>query len=375
MGGFFPQDLSSTNQVIGFRNRIINGAMRIDQRNVGGVQTINASGNSAYVIDRFLGYNNLANAITAQQVVLGATSAPPKLPNFSPFNNNNHTHALQWTNSSTATTSTTVNSYIQYGIEANTCVDFGWGNSVPRTVTVSFWVYASVAGIYSFAFFNSTGSAYYVSPYTVTTASTWQFIRIVVPGPTIGTWTNDTSLLCLMVWTLHGSGNTTATTTLNSWTTTNTALATTQTNLGATASSTFAITGAQLELGTLATTFEWRPWETEMRMCQRYFEKSWDYGTAVGTNTNNGIYFGTAWSTGSLTGFAFRVEKRIIPTVVTYAGTTANSVSTATANASTGTVTYQTTSTKTMPYFGVASGVTLTSSAIYFWQFTVNADF
>lgn len=85
---FITNDASSTNTVIGNRNRIINGNMRIDQRNVGGVQTI-GNGNSAYIIDRFSGSNNLPNTITAQQVILGTANVPPKLPASLLITNNN----------------------------------------------------------------------------------------------------------------------------------------------------------------------------------------------------------------------------------------------------------------------------------------------
>jgi hypothetical protein len=52
----------------------------------------------------------------------------------------------------------------------------------------------------------------------------------------------------------------------------------------------FDVTGVQLELGSIATPFEVRPFSVELQMCQRYFEKSYSINTAPGTNTASGLY-------------------------------------------------------------------------------------
>jgi len=54
---------------------------------------------------------------------------------------------------------------------------------------------------------------------------------------------------------------------------------------------TFYITGVQLETGTVATTFEYRPYGTELALCQRYFAKLSASGasyTAFGVGRGNG---------------------------------------------------------------------------------------
>jgi hypothetical protein len=58
--------LSSTAQYTGFKNRIINGDMRIDQRNAGASVTQDTSG-SQYNLDRWNSYGSVTSKYTIQQ--------------------------------------------------------------------------------------------------------------------------------------------------------------------------------------------------------------------------------------------------------------------------------------------------------------------
>ncbi|RYE24906.1 MAG: hypothetical protein EOP45_05355 [Sphingobacteriaceae bacterium] len=370
-------DTVANNSPIGYKNRIINGGMRIDQRNAGVVTSqVNAGG--TYALDRFNFYNGLANATKTQQVILGTTSgAPPKMTGLSSSPN-----AILWTNSATASASTSSIVQIQHTIEGNRVVDFNWWTSGPRTVTLSFWVYASVAGNYcvSLSNVNSTASTSYVAPYIVTPASTWQQIVLTIPGPTIGTWATDNSSGIFISWILHGSGSSSnVTSTPKTWQTAsssfNYVLTSTQTNLGNTASSTFALTSVQLELGTIATPLEWRPWEIELTMCQRYYEKSYDYSVSVGTVTNNGVKGVTALSAQQLSGFSWQIEKRSIPSAGIWASTVANSPNNVTTIGNTTVfVAYcNSPSTKSVLWLTNSSG--LTTGTYYVLHYVISADF
>lgn len=91
--------------------------------------------------------------------------------------------------------------------------------------------------------------------------------------------------------------------------------------LDGTNGATFYITGVQLEVGSTATSFDYRPYGTELQLCQRYFEKSYDTGTAVGTNTStNAVYnYGSTDQFSSLVASVpFKVEKRASPTMTGY---------------------------------------------------------
>lgn len=72
----------------------------------------------------------------------------------------------------------------------------------------------------------------------------------------------------------------------------------------------------QLEIGSVATPFEHRPFGVELMLCQRYFEKSYEIGTAPGSATStNGHY--SASTGGARTGWhiPYAVVKRVNPTV------------------------------------------------------------
>ena len=97
-----------------------------------------------------------------------------------------------------------------------------------------------------------------------------------------------------------------------------------------TSGATFYLTGVQLEAGSVATPFERRPYGTELALCQRYFEKSYNIGTAPGS-TVTASRVTTAGNAGAVTtgyieGYlGWKVNKRSAPTVTIYdmAGTSA----------------------------------------------------
>jgi hypothetical protein len=77
------------------------------------------------------------------------------------------------------------------------------------------------------------------------------------------------------------------------------------------------ISQAKLEVGPAATPFETRPFGTELTMCQRYYEKSYNVETAVGTNTSTGLQRLTI-AQNSIYARAtifFKVPKRAAPTM------------------------------------------------------------
>jgi hypothetical protein len=99
-----------------------------------------------------------------------------------------------------------------------------------------------------------------------------------------------------------------------------------QTNVASSTNNYFQITGAQLEVGTQPTPFEQRPIGTELALCQRYFETSYDLGTAPGTSTEAGAFYSGCSSNNALDSGSvrFRVYKRAAPTMRTYSSNGAN---------------------------------------------------
>ena len=66
---------------MGFRNRIINGAMVIDQRNAGASVTITNTAANTYTLDRWFAYGNVASRFSVQQNA-GSATPPAGFANY-----------------------------------------------------------------------------------------------------------------------------------------------------------------------------------------------------------------------------------------------------------------------------------------------------
>src|SRR5210317_1927303 len=140
------------------KNLIINGDMQIDQRNAGASATSNVN---TYMTDRFqLQMGSVTNVQTYQQV----GDAPAG------FNK-----SLKITsNSTTQATAAGVLCTPRQKIEGFNTAHLNWGTANAQTVTVSFWVKASVTGTYPVALTNNGFSRSFVTNYTVSVANTWE---------------------------------------------------------------------------------------------------------------------------------------------------------------------------------------------------------
>jgi len=270
----------SNNQTM--RNRIINGAMVIDQRNAGAAVAVS----NGYVVDRFNGTFS-AGTITGQQ----SSTAPAG------FNN-----SLSVTVTSSSSGTSTTRSIIEQRIEGFNAVDLGFGTANPQPFTVSFWCRSSVAGTYSGSITDTSTRSYPFS-FSIPSANTWVQISTTITADTSGSnWskTNGTGLalrICL------GSGSSFLGT-ANAWTNGNLDGVTGTTNWINTAGATVFLTGVQLEEGTAASPFENRLYGTELQLCQRYYEVG-GIGTCGGWGST---------TTASL-GYRHTVTKRSSPTV------------------------------------------------------------
>jgi hypothetical protein len=271
------QGLLSTNaQYTGFKNRIINGAMVVDQRNAGAAVTPTAD---TYTLDRWSVGMSQASKMTIQQ-----SSTVPS--GFS--------KSLSVTVASAYTPAASEWFGFFQKIEGFNSADLGFGAAGASTVTISFWVRSSITGSYGFSLSNSSQNRSYPVLYTVNSANTWEQKTITIAGDTSGTWvggTNGIGLIC--IWSL-GAGSTYQQT-ANAWGT-GLGLGTTgQTNWITNAGATFYITGVQLEKGSTATSFDYRPYGTEFMLCQRYYQRQSGFLAIAGSSTSTGtsINFGT----------------------------------------------------------------------------------
>lgn len=245
--------LASSAQFYSFKNRIINGAMVIDQRN-GGV-----SGTAVgYTVDRWGFVSSLSTKGTWQQNAGGATP-PAGFINYLGFTSN----------SAYTLGSGDYFTFAQY-VEGLNVSDLGWGAANAQTITLSAWVRSSLTGTFSGAVRNSANDYSYVFTYSIPTANTWTQINITIAGPTSGTWLT-TNGIGLRVFFSMGMG-TTFSTTAGSWQAGTYAGLSSATSVVGTSGATFYITGVQLEKGSTATSFDYRPYGTELALCQRYFQ-------------------------------------------------------------------------------------------------------
>ena len=253
------------NSGVNFRNKIINGDMRIDQRNAGAAVTSTAY----WPVDRF----NLsmgAGSFTGQQVA----DAPAGF-----------TYSLKLIQASYGSSSYKL---LQQYVEGYNITDLNWGTSSAKNVTVSFWVKGSVTGTYTLTLQNAAsgdGRWAYVSTYTINSANTWEYKTITVTAPTTATWASNNTRGIGILFDLGSTGYVTST--LNSWQNNNVFYASGAVDLSNSSGATWQVTGVQLEEGGAATAFEVRPYGTELQLCQRYYQLCNGFlGTPGATTTN-----------------------------------------------------------------------------------------
>ena len=250
-----------------FRNRIINGDMRIDQRNAGASVTSNSG--LLYPVDRSFIVKDTATTgvMTAQQ----SSVAPAGF-----------TNSVKLT-TTTAQASLAATDYMRFSqvIEGFNAADLAFGTASAKTVTLSFWVQCSLTGTFGGSLGNSAWNRTYPFTYTISSANTWEYKTIIIPGDTSGTWLTNNGIGLRVDFGL-GVGSTYSGT-AGSWASALYISATGATNVIGTNASTWYVTGVQLEAGSQASSFERRPYGMEFSLCQRYYQRCWDYGTATGT--------------------------------------------------------------------------------------------
>jgi hypothetical protein len=329
----------------GFRNRIINGAMVIDQRNAGASVTTGTTGAYTYSLDRYAYYTTAASKFTIQQ---NAGSVTPPVG----FN-----YYLGITSTSAYSSSSSDIIVLRQPIEAVNVGDLGFGTANAKTITLSFWVRSSLTGTFSGYLSNYNGSRNYPFTYSISAANTWEQKSITIAGDTSSTWylTNTGNSIGMNVGFNLGSGSTYLGT-ANAWSATTYFGATGSVNVVGTNGATWYITGAQLEVGSVATPFERRDYGRELMMCQRYY-----YKTAVAASAIIAVG-ASANTTTDFNGFAnFPVRLRTTPSALEQSGTASDyrwNGTTQIACSTVPTFSVRTTTDMWQVNFAVASGLT-----------------
>ena len=256
---------------LGFKNRIINGAMVIDQR-YGGTATANTI--SGYTVDRWVVVQVSTTGKLIAQQNAGSVTPPVGFSNY-----------LGVTSQSAYSVGASEFYSITQSIEGYNVADLGWGTANAKTITLSFWVRSSLTGTFGGAL-NNGGTRSYPFTYTISAANTWEQKSITIAGDTSGTW-GTTNGQGIQVWLGLGVGSTYSGT-AGAWAGANYLGATGSVSVVGTSGATFYITGVQLEVGSTATSFDYRPYTTELQLCQRY---CWKYGgNAASYLSGPGLY-------------------------------------------------------------------------------------
>jgi hypothetical protein len=332
----------------GFKNRIINGGMVLDQRNAGASVTPSNSV-VTYITDRFWVYQSQASKFTAQQNA-GSVTPPAGFTNY-----------LGITSSSAYSVGASDQFLIVQSIEGFNTADFGFGAAGAATVTLSFWVRSSLTGTFAGGIQNYATTRSYPFTYTISTANTWEQKTITIAGDTSGTWVGASSSGSLNVVLSLGAGSTYQST-ANAWATGNFKSVSGATSVVGTSGATFYITGVQLEKGSTATSFDYRPYTTELQLCQRYYYK------VTGLNGFSTLGVGQAMSTtqGRI-GITYPVTMRAVPTI-SYGGTVFLTDSGANGVTVTSILAQYGTETGGMLAVGVASGITAGNATLFMTQ-------
>lgn len=337
---------------MGFRNRIINGAMVIDQRN-GGASVSNTAVDT-YAVDRFVQDGSSAGKFTAQQTPSAtetgyATRVSAGFRNYLAFT------------SSAATTVSSSNYYrFWQSIEGFNTADLAWGTANAKSVTLSFWVNSSLTGTFGGIVRNNSGDKTYPYSYTISSANTWEQKTITIAGDTSGTWSTTTGVGIQVMWSL-GCGSTRQGT-AGAWTgTAGVFTCTGETQIVATSGATFYITGVQFEKGSTATSFDYRDYGRELIMCQRYYVNYAGQNFAMNPSGNNGQNSNVVWN--------FSVPMRAAPTASNITGivaayTTAYTISSASLSTSSVAVTYLIATLSALPGYSSSLYLILTTCSM-----------
>ena len=332
--GITQADQFNSDSTFGFKNRIINGAMTLNQRNT----TISASDSGwQYAVDRWAAFQSISSS---KFTLAGSSTAPTGF-----------TNSLLATSSSAYTLSASEFFTVRQPIEGFNSA-FGWGTANAQEVTLSFWVRSSVTGTFAGFIQNANdGSRTYPFTYTISLANTFEYKTITIDGDTSGTWLTNNGAGPAVCFSM-GCGSTYLGT-ADAWTGSTIFGVTGQTNLVATNGATWFVTGVQFEVGSTATSFDYRPIGTELALCQRY---------ALKYNTDAIVYafIGTGYATSTTNAnisLPLPVQMRTAPTV-TASTLMVQDGTTITAVTATAVVTNQTNSLNAFVQATVASGLT-----------------
>jgi hypothetical protein len=296
------------------KNRIINGDMRIDQRNAGASVTV--SSDNTYTLDRWKARTSQSSKFSVQQNA-GSVTPPTGFTNY-----------LGVTSSSAYSVTSGDYFFILQLIEGFNTADLGWGTANAKTVTLSFQVYSSLTGTFGGSINNGSNNRSYPFTYTISSANTWTTISVTIAGDTSGSWFTNSNAGISVCFGL-GIGSTYSGT-AGSWSGSAYFSTTGATSVVGTSGATFYITGVQLEQNTSATPFERRLYGNELALCQRYYWKTFNQSVAPVQNLGS-VAGAMSWISWPITTglaaipFKYCTTMRAAPTLTSFSPAAATS--------------------------------------------------
>jgi len=238
-------------------NKMINGDMRIDQRNAGASVTPTAG---SYTLDRWNVAVAVASKFSVQQNA-GSVTPPAGFTSY-----------LGITSLSSYSVGAAEYFDLRQIIEGNNCADLNWGTANAKTITMSFWVRSSLTGTFGGSIYNSAANRSYPYTYAINAANTWEQKTVTIAGDTSGTWLTTNGIGMSVLWGL-GVGSTYSGT-AGSWSASTYLSATGAVSVVGTNAATWYITGVKLEVGSIATPFVPDDYSVSLQKCQRYYYKN-----------------------------------------------------------------------------------------------------
>ena len=315
------------------RNLIINGAMQVAQR---GTSSTSAG---VATVDRInFQYSGTDEAPTQAQVDVASGNTPYTL---------GFRKAYKVTNGN-QTSGAGANDFfnLQFKLEAQDVANSGWNyKSSSSFITLSFYIKSSVAQTFKCYLRAMDGtSQQYPFETGSLSADTWTKVTKTISGNSNIQIDNDNQQgFQINIGAFWGTNYSDNSVTENAWGAfaSSSRMKDNTSTWYTTNDATLEITGVQLEVGSVATDFEHRSFGQELALCQRYFYKTYDYGTAVGTNTTTGAFvrsLSTSQAYAAMSSVRYPVTMRAAPTVTAYSTETANTTGVMSADSSNKTI-------------------------------------
>jgi len=211
--------------------------------------------------------------------------------------------------------------FTMQGIEGFNMADLRWGTANAKPASLSFK--ATINGIgngaFSVAIRNGSSARSFTHLCNCGASGVAVPFRIFIPGDTTGTWVKDFGLGAQLSFTTV-SGSTFTSPANDAWQAGNYIAGPGQSNIGAAVNNNLVISDVQFETGPICTPLDVRSLGHELLLAQRFYQKTYDYATAVGATSSSGALYCSPTASAAYWACLWRFQQRmrIQPTIALY---------------------------------------------------------